>query len=130
MDDDKNNISTVSYDDIISSDENFVFSTMNYTMNTTPYTYGNITISNTGNLSNSVLNSITNPSLHVTGDSKFDGDIKIKGVSILETLESINKRLAILQPNPDKLKKFEALKKAYEHYKVLESLCEIEEKKE
>lgn len=130
MDDDKNNISTVSYDDIISSDENFVFSTMNYTMNTTPYTYGNITISNTGNFTNGVLNSITNPSLHVTGDSKFDGDIQIKGVSILETLESINKRLAILQPNPDKLKKFEALKKAYEHYKVLESLCEIEEKKE
>ena len=64
-------------------------------------------------------------SLSVTGDAEFEGDVKIKGVSIAKTLEAINDRLAILQPDPAKLEHFAALKKAYEHYKTLEALCEI-----
>ena len=35
----------------------------------------------------------------------------------------MEQRLAILVPDPTKLEKFEALKKAYEHYKTMESLC-------
>jgi hypothetical protein len=35
----------------------------------------------------------------------------------------MEQRLAILVPDPAKLEKFEALKKAYEHYKTMESLC-------
>jgi hypothetical protein len=70
--------------------------------------------------------SITNPpSLDVTGDANFQGDVKIKGVSIAKSLEDIQKRLAILVPDPAKLEHFEALKKAYDHYKTLEALCEI-----
>lgn len=42
-------------------------------------------------------------------------------------LEAIENRLNILVPDPEKLEKFEALQKAYEHYKHLEKLCEIEE---
>ena len=42
-------------------------------------------------------------------------------------LEAIESRLNILVPDPEKLEKFEALKKAYEHYKHLEQLCEIED---
>ena len=45
-------------------------------------------------------------------------------------LETIEKRLNILVPDPKKLEKFEALKKAYEHYKQLEQLCEIEDEEE
>jgi len=68
----------------------------------------------------------SNPSsLNVKGDAEFDGDVKIKGVSIAKTLEAINERLAILHPDPAKLEHFAALKKAYEHYKTLEALCEI-----
>jgi hypothetical protein len=63
--------------------------------------------------------------LQVSGDADFEGDVKIKGVSIAKALEDIQKRLAILVPDPDKLEHFEALKKAYDHYKVLESLCEL-----
>mgnify|MGYP006269225783 CR=1 FL=1 len=70
------------------------------------------------------------PSLHVTGTAEFDHDIKIKGVSISETLEKINQRLAILQPDPKKLAHFEALKKAYEHYKMLELMCQLPEDKD
>jgi hypothetical protein len=68
--------------------------------------------------------------LQVTGDAEFDGDVKIKGVSIAETLDTITKRLAILVPDPAKLEHFAALKKAYEHYKTLEALCEVPEKKD
>ena len=38
-------------------------------------------------------------------------------------LETIEDRLAIIQdPDPEKLKKFAALKKAYDNYKLLEKL--------
>lgn len=56
-----------------------------------------------------------------------DGDIKIGDRSLKTFMDTMEKRLAILQPDPAKLEKFEALKKAYEHYKHLESLCELEE---
>ena len=64
------------------------------------------------------------PTIKVTGDAEFDQDIKVKGISVLKTLEEINRRLAILVPDPAKLEHFEALKKAYEHYKTLEALCQ------
>jgi hypothetical protein len=68
--------------------------------------------------------------LHVTSDAKFDGDIKWKGRSLGDMLITIEKRLAILTPDPAKLEHFEALQKAYQHYKTLEALCEIPETKD
>jgi hypothetical protein len=68
-------------------------------------------------------NSIKNPTLEVNGDAKFEGDIQWKGRSLVKLLESIEDRLAILQePDPKKLEKFAALKKAYDHYKLMEKL--------
>jgi len=49
------------------------------------------------------------------------------GIRTEKRLEAIENRLNILVPDPEKLEKFEALQKAYEHYKHLEKLCEIEE---
>jgi hypothetical protein len=43
--------------------------------------------------------------------------------SLLAFMKTMEERLAILVPDPKKLEKFEALKKAYEHYKTMESLC-------
>lgn len=63
------------------------------------------------------------PSLKVTGDADFEGDVKIRGKSIVALLQKIEDRLAILQPDPKRLAKYEALQEAYEHYKVLEALC-------
>lgn len=59
------------------------------------------------------------------GDLKIndDGDIKIGNRSLKTFMDTMEKRLAILQPDPEKLEKFEALRKAYEHYKTMESLC-------
>ena len=42
-------------------------------------------------------------------------------------LEAIEARLNILVPDPAKLEKYEALQKAYEHYKTMERLCVEEE---
>jgi hypothetical protein len=50
-------------------------------------------------------------------------DIKIGHKSLLDFMDRVEARLGILQPNPELLEKFEALKQAYEHYKTLEALC-------
>jgi len=114
------------------------------TSNSNITSYGNVTISNTSSLysaaglgnygtyivntspySGLTYNNSNHTSIQVSGDTKFEGDVTIKGVSIAKTLEDIQKRLAILVPNPEKLEHFEALKKAYDHYKTLEALCEV-----
>ena len=69
-------------------------------------------------------------SLQVNGDAEFEGDIKWKGRSLGEMLSKIERRLSILVPDPEKLEHFEALKKAYEHYKTLEALCEVPKKED
>lgn len=66
----------------------------------------------------------------VDGDAEFNGDIKWKGRSLEQMLETIERRLNILVPDPEKLEHYEALKKAYEHYKTLEALCDKPNKEE
>lgn len=80
------------------------------TNNTSPWSIGSISPS---------------PGLKVSGDAEFEGKVMINGRNISEFMETISKRLAILVPDPDKLAHFESLKKAYEHYKTLEALCEV-----
>jgi len=63
--------------------------------------------------------------LNVKGDAEFEGKVMINRQDLGEFMETISKRLAILVPDPDKLEHFEALKKAYNHYKLLEALCEL-----
>jgi hypothetical protein len=96
--------------------------------------YGNVTISTanmnspsfyaTAGLNGTSWNSSTLSSgLHVKDDAEFDGDIKWKGRSLGKLLEKIEDRLAILaEPDPVKLEKYAALKKAYDHYKLMEKL--------
>lgn len=74
----------------------------------------------------SSINSNTS-GISVKGDADFDGDVKLKGKSLCDWMATMEKRLAILVPDPKKLEKFEALQKAYNHYKMLEALCEIED---
>ena len=54
---------------------------------------------------------------------KNGADIKINGKSLSDFMDRVESRLGILQPKPELLDKFEALKLAYEHYKTLEALC-------
>lgn len=57
-------------------------------------------------------------------------DIKVDGKSLKEFMNKMEERLAILVPDPKKLEQFAALKKAYEHYKLMESLCQEPPKEE
>ena len=66
-------------------------------------------------------------SITVKGDAEFEGDIKVEGKSLKDWMAVMEKRLSILVPDPKKLKKYEALQKAYNHYKMLEALCEADE---
>lgn len=126
---------TVNLDDILKDTITIDTTSLNnYVYASSPsYTYSTINTSAGYNgawgATGSIINS-SNAGLHVTSNAQFDGDVKIKGVSILETLEKIEKRLAILRPDPEKLAHFESLKKAYEHYKTLEALCELPTKEE
>lgn len=57
----------------------------------------------------------------------FPGDIKFhdkddKTISLGETLNKINERLAIIEPDFEKMEQFPALRKAYEHYKTIEAM--------
>jgi hypothetical protein len=61
--------------------------------------------------------------LQVTGDANFDGDVKIKGVSLAQTLDKINERLAILKPNPDLETRWDRLRELREEYAALEKEC-------
>lgn len=58
--------------------------------------------------------------LKVSGDAEFEGDIKIKGVSMSDRLDAIEERLGILRPNNDLEGKWEKLKKLGEEYRKME----------
>jgi hypothetical protein len=57
-----------------------------------------------------------------SNDVEYKGNVTIDGRNLNEVLKGIEKRLSILVPDLKKLEKYEALKKAYEHYKTLERL--------
>lgn len=102
----------------------------NATSGLNPNNY-NITIS--PNTSGPWLNPNTfyygdNNTLNVKGNIKCEGEIFLKDKPLGEILEQIQDRLAILVPDPKKLEKFEALKKAYDNYKMIEALCILDDK--
>jgi len=91
---------------------------------TWPYPYVVTTGSGTGNISPGLTFSSNwkpaEQSLHVRGDAEFEGDVKIKGKSISETLDKIEQRLAILHPNEKLESKWAELKKLGDAYRALE----------
>ena len=84
------------------------------------------TIINTGNYG---LGSIGNSTWAIQDTVRVDGtlsadEIRVGKKKLSEVLDKIQERLGILDdPSTEKLEKFEALKKAYEQYKILEKLC-------
>lgn len=77
-------------------------------------------------MSNTASASISS-SFRVDSDAEFNGGVTVRGRDLVKMLEKIEDRLAILTPDPVKLAKFEALKKAYDNYKMLEALCQVED---
>lgn len=85
---------------------------------------GGYTLSTSGtggyNLGTTISPSLSDAKLKVVGDAEFDGDIKVKGKSITETLDKIEERLGILSPNEKLEGRWEELKKLGDAYRTLE----------
>ena len=135
---DYSNISTGYGADTIAIDSstmNSMYSSGSITLPTT--TIGNLNggyyVSTGTGTSYNWANTSTTPGVNITGtgiDMAAGTDITVGGKSLKEFMTKMEERLAILIPDPAKLEKFEALKKAYEHYKLMESLCQEQPKEE
>jgi hypothetical protein len=84
------------------------------------YTISTGTDTLTWNDMNSVWATTPTSPLKVNGDAEIDGDLKVKGKSLSEAIENIEKRLAILHPNKKLEEKWEELKALGERYRELE----------
>jgi hypothetical protein len=88
------------------------------------HTYANITVPN-GGTANQVL---TTTGLSATWTSNInngkvkisDTDIEIDGLSLKQTLQAVNSRLAIMIPNPKLEQEFEELRAIGDKYRRLE----------
>ena len=113
--------------DTITIDTSNMYSSNTITLPTTTsnYTIGSASSSNYYTTGTSGHN--TSPSVNITSggiDMAAGTDIKVDGKSLKEFMNKMEERLAILVPDPAKLEQFAALKKAYEHYKLMEKLCQ------
>ena len=125
--------------DTITIDTSTMYGSGTITLPTTTITNGGYTIGAAGS-SGQFYTTGTNghnwnnpPTVNITGtgiDMAAGTDISIDGKSLKTFMNKMEERLAILVPDPSKLEKFEALKKAYEHYKLMESLCQEQPKEE
>lgn len=95
-----------------------------YSIGTTGINNNNITWQNGSSITtNPNLNGST---LKVQGNAEIDGDLKVKGKSIVDSLDRIEERLAILRPNEELEAKWENLRGLRNAYMELEA--EIKEK--
>jgi hypothetical protein len=68
-----------------------------------------------------IIGSNGTSTLRVKGNAEFEGDIKLNGKSLDETLTKIEERLAILHANPKLEEKWEKLKELGKQYRELET---------
>ena len=95
-------------------------SILNTSLSTGTWSITDTTLSNTGNFSIYSDTTWDRSPLTVNGDSIFNGDVNIKGKSIMETLEKIEERLGILTPNEELESKWEDLRNLRKQYQELE----------
>lgn len=127
---------TISLDDVDSIADSFDLAnmgtiTLDYSDSTitTGTTIGDITLSGgytvssgtAGYANDWIINSsLEGNSLDVKGDANFQGDVKIKGKSLTESLEKIEEKLAILHPNSELESRWEQLRELRKQYMELE----------
>jgi hypothetical protein len=115
--------------DTITIDTSNMYSSNTITLPTitSNYTIGSASSSNYYTTGTSGIGINTSPSVNISSDGidmAAGTDIKVDGKSLKEFMNKMEERLAILVPDPKKLEQFAALKKAYEHYKLMEKLCQ------
>jgi hypothetical protein len=83
--------------------------------------YTNITNPLISKNNNVTIGDSSDSVLTIKGNAEFDGDIKLKGKSLDETLIRIEQRLAILHVNTRLEKKWKKLKELGDQYRELEA---------
>ena len=63
---------------------------------------------------------VSHRSIQIKGDAEIDGNLVVKGRDLTEMLETIESRLAILQPNPKLESEFDELKALGDAYRAAE----------
>ena len=124
---DYGNISYSGYGaDTITIDTSNMYSSNTITLPSSSYTTGsNGQFYTTGTGGYTISNTSPTVNISNTGiDMAAGTDITVDGKSLKTFINKMEERLAILVPDPKKLEQFAALKKAYEHYKLMESLCQ------
>lgn len=112
----------------------YVYTTTTTSPFTNPATYPDISIVpvspstglNWGTTTGSGTYSIADPNLKgatlkVQGDADFEGDLKLQGKSLKDSLDKIEERLAILRPNEELEKKWDNLRELRKQYMELEA---------
>jgi hypothetical protein len=124
---DYGNISYSGGIDTITIDSSTMYSSNTITLPSTTIANGGYTIGSYNTGTSGYTFNTTSPSVHINSDGidmAAGTDIKVDGKSLKEFMNKMEERLAILVPDPKKLEQFAALKKAYEHYKLMEQLCQ------
>ena len=136
---DYGNISYSGGVDTITIDASNMYSSNTITLPSTTISNGGYTIGSSGSTIYTTgtgsygWNTPTSPSVNINSDGidmAAGTDITVGGKSLKEFMSKMEERLAILVPDPKKLEQFAALKKAYEHYKLMEKLCQEPPKEE
>ena len=115
------------YQDILSQDMAYTITTPSSSIYTvTGPTTGSVLTAGTNGSSASWATISANPDLQgntlsVKGNAEFDGDVKIKGKSIADSIDRIEERLAILRPNDELEAKWENLRGLRKAYMELEA---------
>ena len=65
--------------------------------------------------------SLKGSTLKVNGDADITGELTVQGVKLIDRLNKIEERLAILHPNPKLEDKWDELKELGKRYKELEA---------
>jgi hypothetical protein len=104
---------------------------MSYTYKPTNYKYGNVTVNASAlpgsgyvYTTNNTSGSWVAPTMQVNQSGKIslqgkDADVDINGVSLKETLASIQEMLGVMKIDPALEKEFEELRAAGDHYRKL-----------
>ena len=136
---DYSNISYSGGIDTITIDASNMYGSNTITLPSTTIANGGYTIGSAGSTMYTTgtgtynWNTTIPPSVNISSDGidmAAGTDIKVDGKSLKEFMSKMEERLAILIPDPKKLEQFAALKKAYEHYKLMEKLCQEPPKEE
>jgi hypothetical protein len=108
--------STIDLNDLSSAGVNWNDLYTTVTTGTGGYTFNNITTSTSPWIA---VNDGTS-TLTVTGDADVGGDIKVKGRSLAEFMETVEQRLNMLRPNPQLEAEWDQLRELGEQYRALE----------